>query len=201
MIGKFQGLVHPADASPLKSLSTFYLDTHHGSPTFLKRRMGAQSCRIHCIHCLNTTIPMPTEDDIRKLLRQVVDPEVGANIVVLGLIYRIDLSPELLHRSDDDLAGLSDERNDPGRGAGDPRGKPPKNCRVELSGLGAAVATGHDERTDSVKLGLVEVAGHGLSLPRSACWPRRRGPGRACPSPVARSFASDLAPAPAGTRH
>ena len=75
---------------------------------------------------------MPTEDDIRKLLRQVVDPEVGANIVDLGLIYRIDLSLELPYRSDDDLAGLSDERNDPGRGAGDPRGKPTKNCRVEL---------------------------------------------------------------------
>lgn len=30
---------------------------------------------------------------VRTLLRQVVDPEVGINIVDLGLIYRIDLSP------------------------------------------------------------------------------------------------------------
>lgn len=37
---------------------------------------------------------MPSEDDIRALLRRVVDPEVGANIVDLGLVYRIDIAPE-----------------------------------------------------------------------------------------------------------
>lgn len=37
---------------------------------------------------------MPSEEEIRKLLRKVVDPEVGANIVDLGLIYRIALMPD-----------------------------------------------------------------------------------------------------------
>jgi metal-sulfur cluster biosynthetic enzyme len=36
------------------------------------------------------------EEAIRQLLRRVVDPEVGINIVDLGLIYRIDVTPERL---------------------------------------------------------------------------------------------------------
>ncbi|NJD26465.1 MAG: metal-sulfur cluster assembly factor [Betaproteobacteria bacterium] len=34
----------------------------------------------------------PDEESIRALLRRVVDPEVGANIVDLGLVYRIDIA-------------------------------------------------------------------------------------------------------------
>lgn len=40
--------------------------------------------------------PLITPDFVRDLLRQVVDPEVGVNIVELGLIYRIDATPERL---------------------------------------------------------------------------------------------------------
>lgn len=41
-----------------------------------------------------TDLPSPPDEDrVRTLLRQVVDPEVGANIVDLGLVYRIDIEP------------------------------------------------------------------------------------------------------------
>ncbi|MGB7543792.1 MAG: metal-sulfur cluster assembly factor [Burkholderiales bacterium] len=45
---------------------------------------------------MNTGIT-PTEDSIRDALRDVVDPEVGWNIVDIGLVYGIDVSEQRIH--------------------------------------------------------------------------------------------------------
>ena len=39
---------------------------------------------------------LPTPEQIRTSLRAVVDPEVGVNIVDLGLIYDVQVSPDAL---------------------------------------------------------------------------------------------------------
>lgn len=38
--------------------------------------------------------PLPDEPMIREILSRVIDPEIGMNIVALGLVYRVQISPE-----------------------------------------------------------------------------------------------------------
>ena len=42
----------------------------------------------------DTTHALPDEAAIQQLLRRVIDPEVGMNIVDLGLVYRIESGPQ-----------------------------------------------------------------------------------------------------------
>jgi metal-sulfur cluster biosynthetic enzyme len=44
--------------------------------------------------------PMPqtiTEEDVRYALRDVVDPEIGMDVITLGLIREIDMKPDSTH--------------------------------------------------------------------------------------------------------
>ena len=39
---------------------------------------------------------MPTEEEIRAVLRSIIDPEIGMNIVDLGLVYGVNITDNRL---------------------------------------------------------------------------------------------------------
>ncbi len=58
---------------------------------------GAHSTEVTQKECFRTETssdPFPSEAEIKEALREVYDPELGVNVVDLGLIYDIDLNKE-----------------------------------------------------------------------------------------------------------
>ena len=41
-----------------------------------------------------TAVPVPSRDDVEEALRDVVDPELGINVVDLGLVYGLDIAED-----------------------------------------------------------------------------------------------------------
>jgi metal-sulfur cluster biosynthetic enzyme len=44
-----------------------------------------------------TTPTASKEEEVREALRQVVDPEIGMDVIMLGLIRELDLQPDRSH--------------------------------------------------------------------------------------------------------
>ena len=40
------------------------------------------------------TIPPPSKDEVEEAMRDVVDPELGINVVDLGLVYDLDIAED-----------------------------------------------------------------------------------------------------------
>lgn len=61
--------------------------------------IGDQSERAETPNVITTNAnpPMLNEDKLRESLRQVVDPEIGMDVIALGLIRELDINPDRVH--------------------------------------------------------------------------------------------------------
>ena len=88
----------------------------------------------------------PEMEDLLEALRDVVDPELGVNVVDLGLIYGVSLEEDRTahHRHDADQRGLPADRRHRGP---DPRRPGGAGQRLPDQ-LGLDAAVGPDKITD-----------------------------------------------------
>lgn len=64
------------------------------APQFAWRRVHPGYRRFLYAGAPWASVPLPTKEDVLKALRECYDPEIPVNIVDLGLIYKLDISPE-----------------------------------------------------------------------------------------------------------
>jgi len=55
-------------------------------------RRAAQDDEIACLNRGSVPVALPSEQDVRAVLMRVDDPELGVNIVDLGLVYGVEVS-------------------------------------------------------------------------------------------------------------
>ena len=95
-------------------------------------------------------------------MRDVVDPELGINVVDLGLVYRLNVTDDAVAKIDmsPDVGGLPADRRDRGSGAHGAR----RERTVHRPGdqLGVAAAVGPDKITDDGREQLLRTRLHRL---------------------------------------
>ena len=100
--------------------------------------------------CAAATIPPPSKDDVEEALRDVVDPELGINVVDLGLIYGLDIAEDATVTVDMTLTSaacpLTDVIEDQAHSALTGGPKPLASAHEDQLGLDAAVGSGQDHR-------------------------------------------------------
>ena len=96
----------------------------------------------------NPSVEDPSVEDLEEAMRDVVDPELGINVVDLGLVYGIQVDDGTRdHRHDPDLGGLPAHRRDRGPDPGRARRRRRFGRRYPDQ-LGVDAAVGPDKITD-----------------------------------------------------
>ena len=95
-------------------------------------------------------IEKPSVDDIEEAMRDVVDPELGINVVDLGLVYEVHIDDDASVTLDMTLTSaacpLDRRHRGPGRGRADRRAQADREVAGHQLGVDAAVGSGQDHR-------------------------------------------------------